>query len=68
MEKLTFDEEGLSPTEKGRQRYQEKDFAGAIEAFTEVKFDIQYSTFNLQELIMMDRLSTSAPTIFFSRH
>lgn len=42
MERLAFDEEGLSPAEKGRQRYQGKDFVGAIEAFTEVRFDIQY--------------------------
>jgi hypothetical protein len=36
MEKLGFDEEGLSAIERGRQRYQGKDFAGAIDAFTEV--------------------------------
>ncbi len=35
MEKR-FDEEGMGPMERGRRRYQKKDFAGALEAFTEV--------------------------------
>jgi hypothetical protein len=30
------DEEGMGPLERGRRRYQKKDFAGALEAFTEV--------------------------------
>ena len=30
------DEEGLGPLERGRSRYQRKDYEGALSAFTEV--------------------------------
>jgi hypothetical protein len=30
------DEEGMGPLERGRRRYQQKDYSGALSAFTEV--------------------------------
>jgi hypothetical protein len=36
MSKKLSGEEGMSPLERGRRRYLNKDFAGALEAFTEV--------------------------------
>ncbi len=36
MVRIQAGEEGLSPYERGRRRYKQADYAGAIEAFNEV--------------------------------
>jgi hypothetical protein len=41
MKVLRRDEDGMGPLERGRKRYQEKDYKGAVEAFTDVSHDIQ---------------------------
>jgi hypothetical protein len=33
---IPYGEEGMGPLERGRRRYQQKDYPGALEAFTEV--------------------------------
>jgi hypothetical protein len=33
---ISYEEEGIGPLERGRRRYQQKDYSGALEAFTEV--------------------------------
>jgi hypothetical protein len=33
---ISYREEGMGPLERGRRRYQQKDYSGALEAFTEV--------------------------------
>jgi hypothetical protein len=33
---ISCGEEGMGPLERGRRRYQQKDYSGALEAFTEV--------------------------------
>jgi hypothetical protein len=37
MSKKSIDEEGMGPLERGRGRYQRKDYKGALEAFTQVR-------------------------------
>ena len=36
MAALAADEDGMGPLERGRRRYQQKDYSGALSAFTEV--------------------------------
>jgi hypothetical protein len=36
MAKEAIDEEGVGPLERGRNRYQQKNYSGALEAFAEV--------------------------------
>jgi hypothetical protein len=36
MAKIAADEEGIGPLERGRGRYLQKDYPGALSAFTEV--------------------------------
>jgi F-box/TPR repeat protein Pof3 len=36
MAKEAIDEEGVGPLERGRNRYQQKNYSGALDAFTEV--------------------------------
>jgi hypothetical protein len=33
---IPYGEEGIGPLERGRRRYRQKDYSGALEAFTEV--------------------------------
>jgi len=37
MPKRSIDEEGMGPLERGRGRYQRKDYKGALDAFTQVR-------------------------------
>lgn len=41
MSKQSFNEEGMGPLERGRGRYQKKDYPGALAAFKEVRRSIR---------------------------
>jgi hypothetical protein len=36
MNKISVDEEGVGPLERGRRLYQQKDYPGALKAFSDV--------------------------------
>ena len=43
MKSRNTEEEGMGPLELGRKKYQEKDYKGAVEVFTNVGRDIHVS-------------------------